>query len=128
MTYNCGLFLRIYVLYSRVSVSRRTFGPGNVAVHAWFGSTAQLTKCIWSMAVAQHQFYLDRKHSKVTFLPIAGIYCPCDSLPNIVIVSFGFVWIVSSLMFIPKFLYFTFYNWLYKIILSLQRRKFSSNK
>ena len=49
----------------RVSVSRRTFGPGNVNVHAWFGATQQLTKCIWLMAVAQHQFYHDRKHSRV---------------------------------------------------------------
>lgn len=49
----------------RVSVSRRTFGPGNVNVHAWFGLTPQLTKCIWSMAVAQHQFYHERKSSKV---------------------------------------------------------------
>ncbi|KAL3852033.1 hypothetical protein ACJMK2_015722 [Sinanodonta woodiana] len=48
----------------RVSVSRRTFGPGNVNVHAWFAATQQLTKCIWYMSVTQHQFYLDKKQTK----------------------------------------------------------------
>ncbi|CAG2163383.1 unnamed protein product [Oppiella nova] len=48
---------------SRVSVSRRTFGPCNVTVYVWFAASAVLTKCIWSMAIAQHQFYIDRRNS-----------------------------------------------------------------
>ncbi|CAN8018920.1 unnamed protein product [Ixodes persulcatus] len=48
----------------RVSVSRRTFGPGNVTVLVWFAATPSLTKSIWSMAIAQHQFYLDNNVGK----------------------------------------------------------------
>ncbi|XP_077540063.1 uncharacterized protein LOC144152608 isoform X3 [Haemaphysalis longicornis] len=48
----------------RVSVSRRTFGPGNVTVVVWFAATPSLTKSIWSMAIAQHQFYLDNNVGK----------------------------------------------------------------
>ncbi|XP_077487000.1 uncharacterized protein LOC144098323 isoform X5 [Amblyomma americanum] len=48
----------------RVSVSRRTFGPGNVTVVVWFAATPALTKSIWSMAIAQHQFYLDNNVGK----------------------------------------------------------------
>ncbi|XP_054158811.1 probable serine/threonine-protein kinase DDB_G0282963 [Oppia nitens] len=48
---------------TQVSVSRRTFGPCNVTVYVWFAANPCLTKCIWSMAVAQHQFYIDRRNS-----------------------------------------------------------------
>ncbi|KAH9425853.1 FERM domain-containing protein 4A, partial [Dermatophagoides pteronyssinus] len=49
---------------TQVSVSRRTFGPCNVTVFVWFASTSSLTKCIWSMAISQHQFYIDRHINK----------------------------------------------------------------
>lgn len=57
----------------RVSVSRRTFGPGNVNVHAWFSSSPQLTKCIWLMAVAQHQFCLERRDNKTYLHPVRSM-------------------------------------------------------
>lgn len=65
MSWECKHFLS-YI--HRVSVSRRTFGPSNVNVYAWFTNKPQLTKCIWSMAVCQHQFFLDRLQNKVSFL------------------------------------------------------------
>lgn len=34
-------------------------------VHAWFSSTAASAKTMWSMAISQHQFYLDKKQLEV---------------------------------------------------------------
>lgn len=58
---------------TQVSVSRRTFGPGNVSVYVWFAETQALCKAIWSMAIAQHQFYLDRKTSRHD---VSGVQLP----------------------------------------------------
>lgn len=45
----------------RVNTIGRKHGAGNMMVHAWFSSTGALAKTMWSMAISQHQFYLDKK-------------------------------------------------------------------
>lgn len=42
-------------------MSRRIYGANNVRVNQLWCPTVQLCKTVWSMAIAQHQFYLDQK-------------------------------------------------------------------
>ncbi|CAF3594973.1 unnamed protein product [Adineta steineri] len=49
---------------TQMSTGRRIPPTPNIKVRAWFTHSPQYCKAIWSMAVAQHQFYLDKRNCR----------------------------------------------------------------
>ncbi|CAF0775213.1 unnamed protein product [Adineta ricciae] len=49
---------------TQMSTGRRIPPTPNIKVRAWFANSPQYCKAIWSMAVAQHQFYLDKRNCR----------------------------------------------------------------
>ncbi|CDW54286.1 FERM M and FERM C and DUF3338 and FERM N domain c ontaining protein [Trichuris trichiura] len=47
--------------HRRTSLSRRAFVPSSLHILIYICDTPQLCKNLWSLAIAQHQFYLDTK-------------------------------------------------------------------
>ena len=62
----CVVWCSYGVCSRRVSVSRRSFGGGCVSVLAWGCESQAACKALWSMAIAQHQYYLDCNTARVS--------------------------------------------------------------
>lgn len=62
-----------------MSGSSSSSSVGGLTVHSWFAASPLLTKCIWSTAVAQHQFYIDIKHTVSFILRCLSMILPMYS-------------------------------------------------
>ncbi|XP_020904210.1 FERM domain-containing protein 4A isoform X2 [Exaiptasia diaphana] len=58
--------LEIRDSYRSSSVGRKSHSPSNMMVHSWYACTAVAAKTMWTMAISQHQFYLDKKKDETT--------------------------------------------------------------
>jgi hypothetical protein len=65
---NINLQNKYLIFDLRMSTGRRIPPTPNIKVRAWFTHSPQYCKAIWSMAVAQHQFYLDKRNSRVCLI------------------------------------------------------------
>lgn len=59
------------------SIGRKGGSLGNMMVHSWYASTAVSAKAMWTMAISQHQFYLDKKKAEVHLKTIKSITSLC---------------------------------------------------
>jgi len=60
----------------RHTMSGASSSVSGLSVHSWFAASPLLTKCIWSTAVAQHQFYIDIRHT-VSLIMILAVSVLC---------------------------------------------------
>ena len=57
-------------------MGRRTNDQNRVLMHAWYASTTAQAKAMWTMAISQHQFYLDKKDEEVSAALILSFWLP----------------------------------------------------
>lgn len=60
-----------------------------VKVYAWFASIPTLCKSIWLMAVAQHQFFLDKKQTRDNISQFISLNDLAQELNNTTIKTIG---------------------------------------
>ena len=55
-------------------------GQSRVLLHAWYASTTVQAKAMWTMAISQHRFYLDKRDQEVSIYNVFKIVHGAASL------------------------------------------------